>query len=104
MKNYKLIREFIKIEKREDETVILVCVVEWKSSYEPLLKWKVAKALEKNLLKSEVDLQVNEILNDKRYFRVCTECGECNQVGRTIMLQGKSLCHSCAERNHGVVF
>jgi formylmethanofuran dehydrogenase subunit E len=104
MNNHKLIRKFIKVEKRENETVILVCSVQWKSSYEPVLQWTVAKTLETNSLKSEVDRQVNKILKDKRYFCVCSECGECNQVGQTMMLQDKCLCHGCAEKNHRVLF
>jgi hypothetical protein len=90
MNNHELVREFIKVEKRENETVILVYSVQWESSHEPVLQWKVAKTLGTNSLKSKVDRQVNKILNDKRYFLVCAECGECNQVGRTIMLQDKS--------------
>ncbi|MGB7412653.1 MAG: hypothetical protein WA902_00455 [Thermosynechococcaceae cyanobacterium] len=104
MRNNELIQKFIKIEKGESETVILVCSLEWKSPYEPVSNWKKVKILEINSLKSEVDMQINEILNDERYFRFCIDCGECNLAGHTIMLQEKSICHSCAERNHGVVF
>jgi hypothetical protein len=104
MNNHELVREFIKVEKRENEVVILVCLVEWKNSHEPILRWKIAKTLKTDSLKSEVDIQVNEILNDKRFFRTCVECGKCKQVGRTMMLQDKRLCHSCAEKNHRILF
>jgi hypothetical protein len=97
----KLVREFIKIEKRENKTVILVGSIFWKGgSYDPVLQWKAAKTLGVNPLKSEV----NEVLKDNRYFCICTECGKQNLVGYTMVLENKSICHGCAEINHHVVF
>lgn len=64
MNNHELVREFIKVEERENETVILVCLVRWESSHEPVLQWKAAKTLDTNSLKSETDRRVNE--NSKR--------------------------------------
>jgi hypothetical protein len=104
MNKNELIRKFTKIEKRENKTEILVCLVEWENSYEPVLQWKVVQTLKKNSSKLEIDTQVNEILNDKRYFSFCIECEAFKQAGRIMMLQDKSLCHSCAERNHSVRF
>jgi hypothetical protein len=103
--NNKLVREFIRIEKRENETVILVGSIFWKGgSYDPVLQWKIAKTLKINSLKSEVDAQVNEVLKDKRYFSICSECGKYKLVGHTTMIGDISICHGCAEINHHVVF
>lgn len=42
------------------------------------------------------------VLETKRYFRVCKDCGERNPVGW--MCTDMGVCHECAERNHGIVF
>jgi hypothetical protein len=101
----KLIREFIKIEKREDKIVILVGSISWRGGpHNPVLQWKIAKTLKINSLKSEVDAQVNAVLNDNRYFCICAECGKYKLDGHTTTLADKSICHGCAEINHHCPF
>ena len=101
MPDEELIKEFIRVEKAESEIKILVCMIEWESPSEPISKWVVATVLAAETSESGVEDTTIAILDDSRFFRICTECGERNPIG---WMHDEQICQSCAEENHGVVY
>jgi len=95
------IREFISVERSQGDVVIRVCQIEWPAPHSPVSKWTTAKRLGANASEEEIDLAVQGLLEDGRYFRVCVECDEPNPTGH---MHDDRICQSCAERNHGVVY
>ncbi|MCA1639303.1 MAG: hypothetical protein LC768_13375 [Acidobacteria bacterium] len=71
----EVIRECIKTERGPDSVRIKVWhVVDWKSVHNPILDWTIADEISGNPSAPEVDERILNVLNDERYFGICSDC------------------------------
>lgn len=101
MNDQELIRQFIAVERTPAQIAIKVCQIRWPHPHNPESHWHVAMILAPTATESETEAAVGQVLHDRRYFRVCEECGTRQPDG---WMFGDAICQSCAERNHGVVY
>ena len=100
MTDRELRKEFIRIEKTQNEVQILVHEIRWEGPYTPIHTWAVGRSLPASASESEIENATVGILRDPRYFRSCLECGDRKPVG---WMHHERICQGCAEANHGVV-
>ena len=101
MDDLELTREFIGVERTEKSVRVLVQEVFWDGSHTPTSKWTEAATLAPDTSQPSIHKKILEILEDRRYFSVCVACSERQPKG---WMHDEKTCHSCAERNHGVVY
>ena len=101
MNDAELIEEFFEIERAKEAIRILVQKISWDGPHTPVSNWSEAKVLPPEASEESIQQSITELLNDPQYFGMCTECNERNPNG---WMQGRSLCQSCAEKNHGIVY
>jgi hypothetical protein len=100
MDDHELAQRFIKIEPEAGSINVFVCKIGWSGSHSPVSTWEFTVKINTDILSTEIDAEIHKILNNKRYFQVCKECGERNPCG---WMHSRNICQSCAERNHGIV-
>jgi ribosomal protein L40E len=100
MDDHELAQKFIKIEPEAGNINVLVRKIGWSGPYTPVSTWELAVKLNSDISSTEINAEIHKTLNNKQYFQVCKECGERNPRG---WMYNKSICQSCAERNHGIV-
>ncbi len=100
MNDTELLKEFVRIEKTQDEVQILVHEIRWQGPHTPIHTWAVAESLPNTASESEIENATVSILRDDRYFRACLECGERKPLG---WMQNDRSCQECAVVKHGVV-
>lgn len=101
MNDKEIISEFIQVKKGNDGIQLLVRGISWPHPHEPVSSWTVASVLPQTSSSQELDSKIQEILDNKQYFEICQACGERNPRG---WMHNDSICQSCAEDNHGVVY
>lgn len=101
MNDKEIASEFMQVKQENDGIHILVCDISWPHHHEPVSSWTVASVLPKASSTQEVDFKIQAILQNKKYFQICQECGERNPRG---WMHNEVICQSCAEKNHGVVY
>lgn len=94
-----IITEYIAVEEGGTFTVIWVGTVQW-SSQTPSTEWVVAEEIQGTPRAESISLAVHRILNSRRFFAICQECGERIPQG---CMHDDDICQGCAEKNHGVV-
>jgi hypothetical protein len=99
MDDNELVQRFIKIEPEAGGINVLVCKIGWSGPHTPTSTWELATRLKADVPPTEIDAQIHKALNNKQYFQVCKECGKRKPRG---WMHIKSICQSCAERNHGI--
>lgn len=97
----ELMDEFIRVERISTEITVSVCVIEWHGPHTPVSHWQQVYLLPLDSSERKIQATIKRVLNRKQFFRVCQECGERNPDG---WMHSKEICHSCAERNHGIVY
>jgi hypothetical protein len=95
-----LIKEFIQIKRNGLHSEIHVCTISWDGPHTPISGWKLYVTLDSEKSESDIKPAIQALLNDKKYFCTCKECGERNPKG---WMSSKDICQSCAEKNHGIV-
>ncbi len=100
MTDRELRKEFIRIEKTQNEIQILVHEIRWDGPHSPIHTWVVGKSLPDTASEAGIEEATASVLEDHRYFRVCDECGERKPVG---WMHDETICQRCAVANHGVV-
>ena len=100
MNDRELFKEFIRIEKTQNEVQILVREIRWQGPHTPIHEWTVRHSLPATASEAEIDNAAARILEDHRYFRTCPECSEKKPFG----WNDGSICQRCAEVNHDVVY
>lgn len=103
MERQEIIDEHIAIERNAAGITISVIDVEW-DGHTPVERHLPARKLSTDASPEELSKAIDEVLSDKKFFRVCNDCRELNVVGHIIELHGKTLCHGCAQMNHGIIF
>ena len=101
MTDRELRKEFIRIEKTQNEVQILVHEIRWDGPHTPIHTWAVGKSLLATASETEIEEATARILEDDGYFQVCNECGERKPLG---WMLNESLCQGCAVANHGIVY
>ena len=101
MKDSELINEFTRVKHHEDRIAIQVAWITWPHPHESKLHWHTVKNLNTGEDPALINITRKSIINNEKYFRICSECNVRNPYGW--MWEGK-ICQSCAERNHEVVF
>lgn len=101
MDDHELVQRFIKIELEAGTINVLVCKIGWSGPHTPESTWELAAKLKADVPSTDIDAQIHKTLNNEQYFQVCQECGERKPCG---WMHSKSVCQSCAERNHGLVY
>lgn len=89
------------MQRRDDGTRVFVGVVHWDGAHNPRIEWAYACCAPPESSETTLDGVVTEVLCSLEYFAVCGECGQRNPIG---WMHDDSICQSCAERNHGVVY
>ncbi len=100
MNDTELLKEFIRIEKTQNEVQILVREIRWEGPHTPIPTWAIAQTLPAPASESEIENAAARILEDHRFFRVCLECGERKPLG---WMQSDRICQGCAVANQGIV-
>ena len=95
------IRNHVRTRIDAGKVVVEVEVISWPLPYRPESQWVKAAELSIEATPDEVDKSITRELTDRKYFRVCKDCGKKGPVGH--MLED-DICHRCAETKHGVVF
>lgn len=98
-KDAELIKDFIRVHKSKHGVQILVCNIHWPHPHTPTSDWEVIEVLSEFSSEEEVQLAIDRILNNKKYFKFCKECKERNPIG---WMHEPKLCMQCAELHHGV--
>ncbi len=101
MNDTELLKEFIRIEKTQNEVQIFVRKIRWQGPHTPIHTWAVGKRLPATASEAEIEEATAGILEDDGYFQVCLECGERKPLG---WMLNESLCQECTQANHGVVY
>jgi ribosomal protein L40E len=96
-----IITEFISVEDAGSSTYVRVEVIHWEGAHTPTSEWVLAEEIPGSASPEVIRAVVRRILNTRRFFSVCQECGERNPRG---WMHDASICQECAARNHGVVY
>ena len=102
MDDNDLIKDFVRRTTTDAGVTIEVKVIGWDGPHTPVSSWMTAAKVKGTPSPEKLQKAILRVLENKRYFRVCRDCGERNPVGW--MTGDMGVCHSCAERNHGIVF
>ncbi len=100
MNDRELRKEFVRVERTEKKVQILVHKIRWDGPHTPIHTWAVAESLPNTASEAAIKNAAARILENPRYFRTCTECGQRKPLG---WMQNDRICQECAVVNHGVV-
>ena len=100
MTDRELRKEFIRIEKTQNEVQILVHEIRWEGPHTPVSTWVIGSSLPDTASEADVEKATARILEDDGYFQVCNECVERKPLG---WMHDGRICQGCAVANHGVV-
>ena len=95
-----LLRHYTRVLRFGKEHVLEVGEISWSDSHTPVLSWREVKRLPAKTPAAEIKRAQRQLLQRRRFFVVCEECGERQATGHT---NGR-VCYGCLERNHGMVF
>ena len=93
------VRDFLRVRVSGSALEVQVGEVSW-NSQTPEVDWMTLVFLPAETGEEEIEVVKERLLADEQYFGTCLECGERNVRGH----MDEDICHSCMERNHGVVF
>lgn len=96
----ELIRDFVRVRREPEWDRVFVVAVKWQDCHSPRSTWRCALARPARLNRSEYELKTAALAN-RKYFRVCEDCGQ--RVLRGWMHDAR-ICMSCAESHRGVVY
>lgn len=94
-----LIANCIRVRRGTTWDRVFVIAVNWHGPHSPHAAWRCAHARPARLARSQEDL-IRAALANRKYFRVCEECGALNLRG---WMHDAHICMACAENHHGVV-
>lgn len=97
----ELFHEMTRIVEAPEAVVIEVAEIHWLGPHSPFVVWHPAVVLRSGTSPNTVNQMREALLNRKRFFSTCNECGLRHAKGH---MNSPNLCISCAERNHGVVY
>lgn len=95
-----LIANCIRVRRGTTWDRVFVIAISWQGPHSPRAAWRCAHARPARLARGQEDL-IRAALANRKYFRVCEECGKTNLRG---WMHDAHICMSCAENHHGVVY
>lgn len=96
----ELLKNFVRVNRTKQEIHILVCVIRWTGPHTSTKTWLGVGTLPSGAPETDVQSAMASMLHNPRFFRVCEECRQRKPAGR---MHSTSICHGCAEANHGVI-
>ena len=100
MTDDELIQDFIRVQHSSDAISLKVCSIGWNHPCSPHSTWSEFARLPADADQSEIDAAIQKVLTNPDFFSVCEECNRRLPDGWML----GSICHSCGEKNHGIVF
>ncbi len=97
----ELRRDYIKVDRQASGPNILVCVVTWPSPHTPESQWEIGRELEPDASANDIEAATQAILEDTRFFGVCSHCGKRHLDGH---MHSETICQGCAESDLGVIY
>ena len=101
MTDAELIADFTRMAEVEGEIHLEVGVIEWPGPHEPALVWKTFRRWKRPPTPERLAAAQQKALMSPRYFRLCQQCEERNNVGH---MHDPEICQTCAEKHLGVVY
>lgn len=101
MSEEELISEFIITNKNSYNIEILIKEIFWESPHSPNTRLTVAKTLDIDVTKAELESEIKKVVRNKKYFQECKMCKELNPLG---WMHDIEICQSCAENYLGVIY
>jgi NADH pyrophosphatase NudC (nudix superfamily) len=101
MTDQELSQQFFRSEASGDGVRIFVQAITWAGPHTPEATWECAARLPATADAASIAAQVQTLLHDARYFRLCEECGTRNPRG---WMHNETFCQACAESCHGIVY
>lgn len=95
------LKKYIRINRTAQCTFIEVTTVGWEGPWAETIQWEIAKRLEQNPSSTELMEAINQLLEDRRYFRTCLECNKTKLAG---YMHDETVCQACAPEKYGVVY
>lgn len=99
-KDQALLDDFTRIRIEPDAIVLEIQTLAW-DGHTPETHWEEVKRLPPTTKESEITKQHKQLLQRRRFFRVCTVCNERQPNG---CMHDDEICQSCAEKTLGVVY
>lgn len=96
----EVMREFLRTLRTPDYLLIEVLTITWEGAHTPISTWKPGVTRPATTPENKVQQAQQRLLNTRRWFKVCQECGERQPNG---WMHDSKMCQGCAEK-HGVVF
>jgi len=91
--------EFFRTRLSKAGIALQVRTISWNGPYDPVSRWKTVKRFTLDTAPGEIAAVIQAELWNRRFFRICSDCGERNPVG----CMSADFCQNCAERSHGIV-
>ena len=96
-----ILQECTRIRTEPDAQVVEVCVVRQTGTCSPDVTWLEGVRLPVDASEGQLAAARRKLLSRREFFAICKECRNRTAVGHLWM---KSICRSCAARNHDVLF
>lgn len=100
-RDMELLLEMTRVARPAEAVVIEVAEVHWLQPHTPFTVWHPLAVLPSDCSPIAVDTARQKLLQRKRFFSICGECGQRNAAGH---MHSAKLCMSCAEGSHGAVY
>jgi hypothetical protein len=97
----ELFQEMTRILETPEAVVIEVAEIHWLRPHDPFTVWHPVVVFASGTASEKINDSRKALLNRKRFFLICGECGLRHAKGH---MEAPRLCMSCAEKNHGVVY
>lgn len=95
----KLAAEFFRTKSDKTNRSLQVRKITWNGVCNPISRWQTIKRFELDVTPDEIAAATLDELDNPRFFRICSECGERKPVG----YMSAEYCQGCGEKNHGLV-
>lgn len=101
LRDIELIQDMTRVIESPEAVVLEVAEVHWLQPHSPFIVWHPVVVLPPECSPVRIEAARKSLLHRKRFFALCAECGLRNIKGH---MDSGSLCMSCAESNHGMVY
>lgn len=97
----QLIENYMRVVESLDGYALEVGIVGWEGPHRPYMVWKVFRKWRHPPSAQRLAVAQQKALQEPRFFKKCQSCYIRNNVGHIL---DSCICHSCAERDLGMVF
>ncbi|WP_371378974.1 hypothetical protein [Thalassotalea aquiviva] len=95
-----LVNNYIHVEKSDTNVLIYATIIDWPLPHSPKTDTKLVKTLAPNSPEEDIDLAIDSVLANPRFFTTCKKCNTLNLMGHML---DDELCLDCAEQQ-GTIF